>query len=138
MVGVNTAVVGAPIGQGLGLAVPINPTTRSIISSLISEGKVRRSYLGIVGGVRPLPPKVGAKLDRAEGVEVSEVVPGSPAEAAGLKPEDIVISIDGEPVLGVGDLQAAMTGERIRALVDLEVIRNGELETISAMPAELS
>jgi len=138
VVGVNTAVVGAPIGQGLGLAVPINPTTRSIISSLISDGVVRRSYLGIVGGVRPLPPRVSAQLDRTEGVEVSEVVPGSPAEAAGLKPEDIVISIDGEAVFGVGDLQAAMTGQRIRALVDLEIVRNGELETISAMPAELS
>jgi S1-C subfamily serine protease len=138
VVGVNTAVVGAPIGQGLGLAVPINATTRGIISMLMSEGRVRRSYLGLVGGVRPLPPRVAAELGRNNGVEVTEILPDSPAAAAGLRPEDIVVAIDGQSVSGVGDLQAAMTGTRIQKRVDLEIVRGGQLQTVAAVPAELS
>ena len=75
MVGVNTAVAGI----GLGLAVPVSATTQRIIAALISEGRVRRAYLGIAGGPAPLPPR--ARTRGAErGVEVVEIVPGSPAE----------------------------------------------------------
>ena len=81
MVGVNTAVAGI----GLGLAVPINATTRGIIAQLMSEGRVRRAYVGIAGGPRPLPPRVAAELGREAAIEVVEVVPDSPASAAGLR-----------------------------------------------------
>src|SRR5437764_797437 len=82
LVGVNTAVAGV----GLGLAVPINEATRAILAALIRDGRVRRAYLGIAGGSRPVPPRVAATLGRRQAIEVVEVVAGSPAERAGLRP----------------------------------------------------
>src|SRR5205814_6907316 len=91
VVGINTAVAGV----GLGLAVPINDSTRRVIGSLMSEGRVRRAYLGIAGGPRPLPPQARAHAPGDSCVEVVEVVPGSPAERAGLRPEDLILEVDG-------------------------------------------
>src|SRR5436309_2433937 len=68
VVGVNTAVAGV----GLGLAVPINSATRRIIGALMSDGKVRRAYLGIAGGSRPVPPKLAGRIGRRDGIEVIE------------------------------------------------------------------
>src|SRR5213596_82586 len=109
VVGINTAVA----GFGLGLAVPINDTTRRIVHALMTDGAVRRAYLGIAGGSRPLPPRVAQRTGRRTGVEVIEVVPGSPADRAGIRPEDLLLELDGTPLAGVDDLQRLMTGERI-------------------------
>src|SRR5438067_8219730 len=79
VVGINTAVAGV----GLGLAVPINPATRQIIGSLMRHGRVRRAYIGIAAGPRPLPPHARARLGRAAGVEIVEVAQDSPAARAG-------------------------------------------------------
>ena len=98
MVGVNTAVAGI----GLGLAVPLNATTRRIIAALMRDGRFRRAFLGIAGGSRPLPPRVATALDRGAGVEVVQVVDGSPAAKAGLRNEDLIIDIDGAPVADAG------------------------------------
>lgn len=138
VVGVNTAVVGAPIGQGLGLAVPLNTTTRGIIDTLIREGTVRRAFLGVTGGMRPLPPRMAERLGRRDGIEIIEVVPQSPAEAGGLHPEDIVVAVDGEPMESPGDLQAAMTGDRIKRTVRIDIVRNGKLTAVDVVPAELN
>src|SRR6266446_4039622 len=81
VVGINTAVAGV----GLGLAVPINATTRKIVGALMSEGRFRRAYIGIAGGSRPLPPRLAATLERQTGIEVVQVVEGSPADRAGLR-----------------------------------------------------
>jgi len=97
VVGINTAVVGPGIGQGLGMAVPINGATRAIIGSLMREGRVRRAFLGIAGGSRPLPPRAATATGRDRGIEVLSVVANSPAAKAGLRPEDIIVSVDGEP-----------------------------------------
>src|SRR3954470_7604611 len=78
VVGVNTAVAGV----GLGLAVPVNAATRRIVSALMRDGRVRRAYIGIAGGSRPVPPRAAARLGRDRGIEVVEVVAGSPAERA--------------------------------------------------------
>lgn len=138
VVGVNTAVVGAPIGQGLGLAVPINSTTKRIVTTLMSDGRIRRAYLGIAGGMRPLPPRMVETLGRGQGVEVIEVVPGSPAQVAGLVAEDIVVAVDGEPIHSAGDLQASMTDKRINSSVVLEIVRGGNLQRLTAVPSELN
>jgi S1-C subfamily serine protease len=137
VVGVNTAVVGPGIGQGVGLAVPINITTRHIIGALMRDGRVRRAYLGIAGGSRPLPPRAAGAVGRAKGLEVVSVVAGSPAAAARLRPEDIIVSVDGVAVEDVGDLQRLMTGAMVGQVVAMDVVRHGRLEHVDVRPAEL-
>src|SRR5207253_7557180 len=119
LVGVNTAVAGI----GLGLAVPLNDTTRRIIAELMSEGRFRRAYLGIAGGRRPLPPRLARELERRAGVEVVEVVAGSPAAAAGLRPEDLIVAIDELAVERIDDVQRHLVGDRIGATVKVDVLR---------------
>jgi serine protease Do len=133
VVGINTAVAGV----GLGLAVPINSTTRKIVGALMSEGRFRRSYLGIAGGSRPLPPRLARHLGRSECVEVVEVVQGSPAASAGLRAEDLIVDLNGEAVEGVDDLQRMMAGELIGQKVVLTTVRNGSLRTLDLIPVEL-
>jgi S1-C subfamily serine protease len=137
LVGINTAVVGPWVGQGLGLAVPINATTRGIIGQLMSEGRVRRAYLGVAVGPRPLPPRAARDLGRTHGAEVVEVVEGSPAARAGLRREDILIDLEGFRVEDGGDLQRIMTGQMIGRPVRIRVLRSGELTTLEATPVEL-
>ena len=82
MIGVNTAVAGV----GVGLAVPINDTTRQLITTLMTHGRVRRAWLGIAGAQAPLPPALAAKVGRTTGLQVAQVVDGSPAADGGLAP----------------------------------------------------
>jgi len=133
VVGINTAVAGV----GLGLAVPVNDTTRAIVAALMSEGRFRRAYLGIAGGTRPLPPRLAAELGRTAGVEVVEVVEGSPAAAAGLRPEDLIVAVDDREVTQVEDVQRLMIGDRIGATVALDVLRQGRRLTLRLVPVEL-
>jgi S1-C subfamily serine protease len=133
LVGVNTAVAGI----GLGLAVPINATTRRIVAALMSEGRFRRAYLGIAGGRRPLPPRATDMLDRRFGVEIVQVVEGSPAAAAGLRHEDLILDVDDTPVEQPGDLQRLMISERIGREICVRVFRNGQILEVSVSPVEL-
>jgi S1-C subfamily serine protease len=133
VIGINTAVAGI----GLGLAVPINAATRRVIASLMSEGRVRRAYLGIAGGPRPLPPQARRTHEQRTGVEVVEVMPGSPAQRAGLRPEDLVISVDGQRVDRVEDLQRLMVAELIGSSVPVTILRGGSELTLELVPAEL-
>ncbi len=133
VVGVNTAVAGV----GLGLAVPINEATRKIISALIGDGRVRRAYIGIVGGSRPLPPLVAKRVGREKGIEVVEVVEGSPAALSGLRAEDLILAVDGQPMGDVGDLQRLMVVERIGQAVEVELVRHGRSVRLELVPREL-
>jgi serine protease Do len=133
VVGINTAVAGV----GLGLAVPINDATRRIVSTLMADGRVRRAWLGVAVGPRPLPPRVAGRLGRGSAVEVIEVVDGSPADRAGLHPEDLLVELDGVRLEGADDLQRMMTVERIGAAVKATVVREGELRAITLTPGEL-
>ncbi len=134
VVGVNTAVAGI----GLGLAVPVNATTRRIIAALMTEGRFRRAYLGLAGGARPLPPRVAREAGRDRGVEVVEVVEGSPAARAGVRPEDLLLDVAGSSVADVGDLQRLMTADSIGAEVTLRVWREGAMLELTAVPEELA
>jgi S1-C subfamily serine protease len=134
VVGINTAVAGV----GLGLAVPVNATTRDVIGALMRDGRVRRAWIGIAGGARPLPPRVAALIGRERGVEVVDVVAGSPAARAGVRPEDLVVAVGEAPVRGVDDLQRLMTADRIDREVSLEVVRNGERQRLRLVPRELA
>jgi S1-C subfamily serine protease len=133
VIGVNTAVAGV----GLGLAVPVNDATRQIVGALMTEGRFRRAYLGIAGGSRPLPPRLARRLGRGSGVEVVQVVEGSPAAEAGLRPEDLVVELDGSPVADVGDIQRLMVVEKIGAPVPVRVLRGGQELELALVPAEL-
>ena len=133
VVGVNTAVAGV----GLGLAVPINAATRRLIGALMSTGRVRRAYLGIVGGPRPLPPRARGRWGARTGVEVVDVAPGGPADGAGLRPGDVLLGIDGTPIEDVGDLQRLMVEERIGAPLDVSLFRSGDFLQLELVPEEL-
>ncbi len=133
VVGINTAVAGV----GLGLAVPINDATRRIVAALMAEGRVRRAWLGVAVGPRPLPPRVAGRLGRGSAVEVIEVVDGSPAALAGVLPEDLLVELDGVRLAGADDLQRMMTSERIGVAVKATVVRAGDLRAITLTPGEL-
>jgi S1-C subfamily serine protease len=134
LIGVNTAVA----GMGLGLAVPINSTTQAILAALMRNGRVRRAFLGIAGGTRALPPAMAQRLGRKAGVEVQEVVSGSPAAAAALKGGDIIVSVGDATVAKAGDLQRLMVEARIGSKLPLTVLRGDQLMTIDVVPTELT
>jgi S1-C subfamily serine protease len=133
VIGINTAVAGV----GLGLAVPVNDATRQIVGALMTEGRFRRAYLGIAGGPRPLPPRIARTIGRGSGVEVVQVVEGSPAARAGLRPEDLIVELDGSPVTDVADIQRLMVVERIGEPVPVRVLREGREVALTLVPAEL-
>jgi S1-C subfamily serine protease len=134
VVGVNTAVAGA----GLGLAVPVNDTTRRIIGTLISEGRVRRAFLGLVSSPAPLPPALAEKLGRKEGLRLVEVVPGSPAARAGLFAGDVLLTVGGQPVSTAQSIQRLMFAEAIGRDLPITVWRRGALVDVIARPVELT
>jgi S1-C subfamily serine protease len=133
VVGVNTAVAGV----GLGLAVPINDATRGMIGALMTDGRVRRAHLGIAGGPRPLPARARREREQHAGVEVIEVMPGSPAERAGLRVEDLLVELDGTRVHGVEDIQRVMVGDLIGKEIDAVLLRSGESLRLRIVPREL-
>jgi S1-C subfamily serine protease len=133
VVGINTAVAGV----GLGLAVPINENTQRVIGALMAEGRVRRAYLGIAGGPRPLPPQARMSEQASSCIEVVEVVEGSPADRAGIRPEDLILSVNGTPTGRVEDLQRLMVAELIGAPVTVRLLRAGRPLELELIPAEL-
>jgi S1-C subfamily serine protease len=137
VVGINTAVVGPGMGQGLGLAVPVNPATRRIVAALITDGRVRRAYVGIAGGPRPLPPRLATELERTRAVEIVEVVPASPASRAGVRAEDLLVEVDGRPVEGMDDLQRLLDSHTIGRQITLKVHRGGRTFETTVTPIEL-
>jgi S1-C subfamily serine protease len=133
VVGINTAVAGV----GVGMAVPVNATTRRIISALMRDGKVRRAYLGLVSMPAPLPAPLQERFGRASGLRVGEVVPGGPADRAGLRAGDLLLTAAGRPVEKAQDLQRLMFEEAIGKPFAITVMRNGALVDVIAQPSEL-
>jgi S1-C subfamily serine protease len=133
VVGVNTAVA----GMGVGLAVPINATTRKIIAALMRDGRVRRAYLGVAGARVALPPQLAQRTGKRYGVRVAEVVPGSPAGQAGLYAGDLLVSAGGLAIANPGDLQRLMTEDAIGRPIEVTVWRRGALVDVLAVPEEL-
>jgi len=134
VVGINTAIAGI----GLGLAVPIDATTRQILASLMRDGRVRRAYLGVVGGTRPLPPALARDLGRGRALQVIQLLDGSPAARAGVRPSDLIVELDGSPIEGVSDLQRVLVGELVGRDVDLRIARGDRLLDLLLTPTELT
>ncbi|GAA2439876.1 trypsin-like peptidase domain-containing protein [Actinomadura vinacea] len=133
VVGVNTAVAGI----GLGLAVPINATTRRIIGSLMRDGRVRRAFLGLVAAPVPVPAALRPRLGQDEALRVADVVAGSPAARAGLRAGDLVLTAGDAPVSHAQSLQRLMFAEAIGRPLQITVLRNGALVDVIAEPVEL-
>ncbi len=133
VVGINTAVAGV----GLGLAVPINVATRQIIGALMRDGRVRRAWIGIAAGPRPLPPHARVRLGRCAGVEISEVSPGSPAQRAGLRGEDLIVELDGQSIERVDDVQRLMSQEAIGHPMPVRILRGDRWLDLEISPIEL-
>ncbi len=134
LIGVNTAVA----GMGLGLAVPMNATTQAIVAALMRNGRVRRGYLGIAGGTRALNPAMAERLGRKAGVEVHEVVAGSPAAGGKVRTGDIIVSVGDQGVSKAGDLQRLMVETSIGSKLALTVLRGDQLINLTVVPVELN
>jgi serine protease Do len=133
VVGINTAVAGV----GLGLAVPVNATTRRIVEALLRDGRVRRAYLGVVGTPAPVPADVAERHARHSGVRLAEVVPGSPAARAGLRRGDLVLDVGRHPVLNAQGIQKQLFGDAVGVPLPVTVLRNGAMVDMVAVPTEL-
>src|SRR5215211_3766918 len=134
VVGINTAVA----GWGLGLAVPINDSTRRIIGSLVADGRVRRAYLGLVSTPAPLPAGLAERTGRRRGLRVVDVVAGSPADRAGLKAGDLVLEAGRRPVAEAQSLQRLLFGEAIGQPLPVTVHRRGAMVDVITVPTELT
>lgn len=133
MIGVNTAVAGI----GLGLAVPINATTREIIETLREKGRVRRAWLGISGAQITLAPELAKRIGSPTGLQVAGVSPRSPAELAGIHRGDVVVELDRNRIVSTTAVQKLMVEGAIDRPVELTVWRNGALVDAIVVPTEL-
>jgi S1-C subfamily serine protease len=134
VVGVNTAVA----GWGLGLAVPVNDTTRRIVDALVRDGRVRRAYLGLVSTPAPLPAALAERTGRRRGLRIVDVVPGSPADRAGLKAGDLVLEAGRQPVAEAQSLQRLLFDEAIGRPLPVTVHRRGAMVDVITVPSELT
>jgi serine protease Do len=133
VVGINTAVAGV----GLGLAVPVNATTRRIVATLLADGRVRRAYLGVVGSPAPVPAAVADRYGRRNGLRLAEVIGGSPAAQAGLRAGDLVLDVGRRPVEDAQGIQRQLFGDAIGVPLPVTVLRNGAMVDVVAVPTEL-
>jgi S1-C subfamily serine protease len=135
VVGINTAVIlGA---QGLSFSVPVD-TARWVLGELMRQGKVRRGVLGLAGQLRPLDRRLARRYDISQktGVEVMEVVAGKPAAKAGLKPGDILISLDGKPAASVDEVHRMLDASSIGRGMKAQVLRGVSLIDVEVTPSE--
>ncbi len=134
VIGINTAVA----GWGLGLAIPVNETSRRIVDTLVAEGRVRRAYLGLVSTPAPLPAPLAERTGRPRGLRIVDVVPGAPADRAGLKPGDLVLEAGRRPVADAQSLQRLLFGEAIGRALPMTVHRRGAMVDVITLPSELT
>ncbi|OLD51343.1 MAG: hypothetical protein AUI58_08000 [Chloroflexi bacterium 13_1_40CM_2_70_6] len=137
VIGINTAII--PMAQGICFAIPAT-TARLVAATLIRDGRVRRAYLGISGAATPIGRPLAAELGLANtaGIRVLDVVAGGPAERAGVRARDLLVSLDAVALGTLSDLQRALAADRIGRAATLALIRHGELLQLSVTPAEAS
>jgi S1-C subfamily serine protease len=134
VVGINTAMImGA---QGISFAVPVD-TARWVLGELMQHGHVRRGVLGFGGQTRPIDRRLARhhRLEQKTGVEVMEVQPGKPAQAAGLLDGDILISLDGQTVTSVDDVHRLLGAGSIGRVLAARVLRRTSIIDLTVTPA---
>jgi S1-C subfamily serine protease len=136
VVGINTAIIA--MAQGICFAVPSN-TAQRVVSLLIRDGRVVRSYLGITGETWPIHRRVNRyyHLDQDSAVRIAHVDPNGPAQQAGLKKDDVLISLANHPMKGVDDLQHFLTDWPVGIPAEAQVLRGTELKKLTIIPTEL-
>ena len=137
VIGINTAIIA--IAQGIGFAIPAD-TARSVVSQLLSKGRVTRSYLGIVGLRRPLDRRFVRfyKLGRDHAVEIVSLAADGPAAAAGLRRGDIVVTMDGAPVSSVDEIFRVLAEWPVGKVLTVGFLRGKDLEQLDVAPREAS
>jgi len=135
VIGINTAII--PMAQNLCFSIPSN-TAAWVLPQLVADGRVRRGYLGIAGQSRPLPRSLATALGLtgSQAVEVVSVNRAGPAGRAGLRPGDLILTINETPVTCVDDLHRFLTTWPISEPATLTLIRGGREITLSIVPAE--
>ena len=133
IVGVNTAVAGV----GLGLAVPINDATRKIIGALMTDGRVRRGYIGVAAEARPLPQAARESYGDRGCLQVLEVVAGAPADLAGIEAGDLIVEVGGQPTARVADLLELLQRDVIGTRLAVVLLRDGRERRLLLEPVEL-
>jgi len=128
VVGINTAIIGG--AQGIGFAVPVSAAFRRVVFALVTEGRVRRAFLGVMVQSRQESDGDGG------GAQVESVAPNSPAERAGLRPGDVILGFDDKPVRSNGDLLNLLDGSAIGRDVLLRVLRGKNELTLTVRPRE--
>ncbi|MEW6278496.1 MAG: trypsin-like peptidase domain-containing protein [Candidatus Eremiobacterota bacterium] len=134
LVGINTAIF--PAGQGIGFAIPVN-LAREVMAQLQSQGRVVRGYVGV--GIARLTPEARRELKlpaTLEGALVDSVVPGGPADAAGARPDDVVVALNGRPVESDRDLLNQVARVPVGSTASLRVLRAGKELTLKVQVAE--
>jgi len=128
VVGINTAIIAS--GQGIGFAIPIN-LAKGVIDQLKTKGSVTRGWLGVV--IQDLTDEMAeyAGSPERKGAMVMEVMPGQPAEAAGMQPKDIIIEVNGQPVSNSHDLTALVANLAVGEKAKVTVLRNGKKQTLT-------
>jgi S1-C subfamily serine protease len=135
VIGVNTAMIRP--AQGLAFAIASN-TVRFVVSQLLRDGRIRRSYLGVAGQTVPVSRRLARHhgLAITSGILVASVEPNSPASRAGLRANDIIVALAGAPVTGVDDLHRHLTESRIDVPTPVVVLRGVERREVVVVPAE--
>jgi S1-C subfamily serine protease len=135
VVGINTAVIlGA---QGICFAVAAN-TANFVLGELVRHGRVRRAFIGIAAQQIAIPRRLryAAELNQESAVLAATVEPGSPAERAGVKSRDIILSLDGTAITGADDLIRALVGDKIGRTVEIDILRGGSRQALALVPQE--
>lgn len=121
VIGINTAIIAG--AQGLGFAIPIN-LAKWVMEQIIAHGKVIRGWLGVM--IQNITPDIAEALGIREGVLIAQVVPGSPAEKAGIKVGDIIIEVNGKKIKDARDLQFTIMKIKPGTKVTITVLRDGK------------
>ena len=136
LIGINTAIVGASgANVGIGFAIPSN-MAQAVMAQLIEYGEVRRGQLGVV--VQDLSPELAQAfgLQLSGGAVVARVVPGSPAEEAGLRSGDVVTAVNGQAVRNASVLRNVIGMLRVGSKVRLDIVRDGRRQTLQTVLVE--
>jgi serine protease Do len=133
VIGINTAIVAS--GQGIGFAIPIN-MAKDIISQLKSKGEVTRGWMGV--GIQDLTPELAEyyKVKGETGVLVTQIFEGDPADKAGIKTNDIITAVNGEPVTSSRELSRRIAALRVGQKAEITIMRDGREKTVTVETAK--